>query len=252
MPSLFNTAQQIAFDFSSPPDTEGLGFDLTIQRSAKRRTIEIIIRRGGVDLMLPSFVSNEEGMEFVHAKRDWIVKTLAKQAQLENEVVVKQYIEGETFDYLGKSFPLKIFITQQPSARLVDDSLYIGIRDSKRMPKSDAVKKQVWAWYQKQALKILREKTMALAAKIGRECTEVKLRRTKTKWGHCARDGSIQYNWQIVMAPEPVVDYLVAHEVSHLVHHNHGKRFWRHVEKLCPDYVEHEKWLKSHGHKVTL
>ncbi len=252
MPLSIASAQQIAFDFDTPPPEESLGFELTIKRSARRRTIEIVIRRGGVDLMLPNFVSYDEGMAFVHSKQDWILKTLAKQAKIESEVVVKEYLDGEEFEYLGKSYPLQIYITHQPSAQLMNDFLYVGIRASKRTPKNEAVKKQVWAWYQQQALGLLTEKTMALAAHIGRECTEVKLRRTKTKWGHCARDGSIQYNWQIVMAPEAVVDYLVAHEVSHLVHHNHSKRFWRHVEKLCPDYLEHEKWLKSHGHKIVL
>lgn len=252
MPPLTAHAQQFALDFDSAPVDESLGFDLNIKRSAKRRTIEIIIRHGGVDLMLPAFVSNAEGMDFVRSKQDWIVKTLAKQAQIEQEVVVKHYVDGECFDYLGQGYALNIYITQQPAAQLVNNKLYVGIRDSKRVFKPDAVKKQVWAWYQQQALTLLTEKTLSLAAKIGRECTEVKLRRTKTKWGHCARDGSIQYNWQIVVAPEAIVDYLVAHEVSHLVHHNHGKRFWRHVEKLCPDYVEHEKWLKTNGHKISL
>ena len=252
MPLSQPAVQQFALDFDAPPPAESLGFELTIKRSARRRTVEIIIRNGGVDLMLPNFVPEAEGLDFVTSKKNWILKTLARQDQLAQELILKHYVEGEGFEYLGKTYILRLYITTRPAARLVDDNLYVGIRDSKRGSKSEAVKKQVWAWYQRQALKLLTEKTMALAAKIGRECAGVKLRRTKTKWGHCTRDGIIQYNWQIVIASEAVVDYLVAHEVSHLVHHNHGKRFWRHVEKLCPDYFEHEKWLKAHGHKIML
>ena len=249
-----NLGQQIAFDFEAPTVSDTPNFPIAIKRSPRRRTIEIIVRNGGVDLMLPNFVSKAEGLAFVESKTEWIVKTLAQQAlhALEMEAKEKRYVDGETFEYLGKSYNLRIYITKHPAAQLVNGNLYVGIREQQRFVKSDAVKKQVWAWYQAQAKNLLTDKTLRLAARIGRECTGVKLRRTKTKWGHCTQDGEIQFNWQIIMAPEAVVDYLVVHEVSHLVHHNHGKRFWRHVEKLCPDYLEHEKWLKVNGHKIDL
>ena len=246
--------QQIALDFDAPAsvaDDPGT-YPLNIKRSAKRRTIEIIVRNGGVDLMLPNFVPRAEGMAFVRSKDNWIRRTLARQAAVEAARQTKQYVDGEAFEFLGRPYPLRLYLTTKPSAQLVNDYLYVGIRERHRGSKSEAIKKQVWSWYQQQALTLLTDKTKRLAAQIGRECIGVKLRRTKTKWGHCTRDGEIQYNWQIVVAPEPVVDYLVAHEVSHLVHHNHGKRFWRHVEKLCPDYLLHERWLKEKGCKIDL
>lgn len=248
------SSQQLAFDFAGPAASAPADFPVAIKRSARRRTIEIIVRNGGVDLMLPNFVSKAEGMAFVRSKTQWIVKSLAQQALQALEVTARQkrYQDGEAFDYLGKPVKLRIYFTHSPSAHLVNDYLYIGIREQQRFTKKDAVRKQVWRWYQQQACRLLTDKTLRLAKQIGRECTGVKMRRTKTKWGHCTHDGEIQFNWQIILAPEPVVDYLVAHEVSHLVHHNHGKRFWRHVEKLCPDYLEHEKWLKINGHKLDL
>ena len=247
-------ADQISFNFDAQPAQEFTDFPINVKRSARRRTIEIIVRNGGVDLMLPNFVSKAEGMAFVESKTGWIVKTLARQAShaLEVEAKEKRYVDGERFDYLGKSYCLRIYFTKQPGAQLVNGNLYVGIREQQRFAKSEAVKKQVWAWYQAQAKNILTDKTLRLAAQIGRECIGVKLRRTKTKWGHCTQAGEIQFNWQIIMAPEAVLDYLVVHEVSHLVHHNHGKRFWRHVEKLCPDYLQHEKWLKLNGHTIDL
>jgi hypothetical protein len=250
MPRSVSLNQQITLDFGSPVPAQG--YPITIKRSAKRRTIEIIVRKGGVDLMLPRFVSTAEGMAFVHSKEDWIRHTLVQQAKLEQERDCKQYVDGELFALLGRTYPLSLYLTGKPTAQLINNKLYVGIRESQRLTKSDAVKKQVWSWYQQQALELLTDKTMRLAKHIGRECIGVKLRRTKTKWGHCTKDGEIQYNWQIILAPEPVVDYLVVHEVSHLVHHNHGKRFWRHVEKLCPDYLQHELWLKVNGYKIEL
>jgi len=171
---------QITFDFDSRPSEPSANYPITVKRSSRRRTIEIIVRNGGVDLMLPNFVSKAEGLEFVHSKTDWIVKTLAHQAvhALELEAKEKRYVDGELFGYLGKSYKLRIYFTKHPIAQLVNGNLYVGIRESQRFAKSEAVKKQVWHWYQNQADIMLTDKTLRLAARIGRECAGVKLRRS--------------------------------------------------------------------------
>jgi len=230
---------------------EEFGFDLVIKRSSRRRTIEIIIRSGQVQLMMPQFVSTDEGLQFVRHKKVWILKTLQRHSEKTEGIVERRYEENELFSFLGSEYPLKIYFSKKPQVQLANGSLMVGIRKAKQ-DRSEEIKKTLWKWYQQEALKILSDKTHVLAEKINRPVVEIKLRRTKTKWGHCTAEGVIQYNWQIITAPEAVVDYLVAHEVSHLVHHNHGARFWRHVEKLFPAYKEHQFWLKQHGHKLAL
>jgi len=235
---------------------DSLGFELEIKRSPRRRTIEIVIRDGRVHLMLPQFVATDEGMAFVRDKRAWILKTLDKHRQHCAEIVRREYVEGAPFSYLGREYPLRIYLGKRSAAQLVNDCLYLGIarRWANATPeqKSTAVQKALWSWYQAEARRILTAKVDALTQRIGRPYQAIQLRRTKTKWGHCTRDGVLQFNWQIICAPEPVVDYLVAHEVSHLVHQNHGVRFWRHVEKLFPGYREPQQWLKRHGHRLTV
>ncbi|GAB1264724.1 SprT family zinc-dependent metalloprotease [Aurantivibrio infirmus] len=239
--------------FSADNNSEDeFSFPLVIKRSPRRKTIEIIIRTGEVQLMLPTRVGDAEGKAFVRDKEDWILQTIAKHKQHENEIVPKRYQEGEPFEFLGKSYPLKIYLAKKASVQLLNDSLYVGIKASAKTDKAERVKKALWQWYQEQALQILTEKTNNLTARIKRQCQGIQLRRTKSKWGHCTSEGYIQFNWQIIAAPEKVVDYLVAHEVSHLVHANHGVRFWRHVEKLFPDYKSHQTWLKLNGHTLTV
>ncbi|MGI1680100.1 MAG: M48 family metallopeptidase [Cellvibrionaceae bacterium] len=228
-----------------------LGFDVVIKRSSRRRSIEIIIRSGQVQLMLPQFVPTAEGLEFVRHKKAWVLKTLKRHSEKTEDVVEKRYEENELFSFLGREYPLKIYFSKKPQVQFTNDSFMVGIRKSKE-DRAGEIKKTLWKWYQQEALKILSHKTKNLAEKINRPVTEIKLRRTKTKWGHCTTEGVIQYNWQIIAAPESVIDYLVAHEVSHLVHHNHGVRFWRHVERLYPEYKEHQLWLKQNGHKLAL
>lgn len=229
-----------------------LGFDVTIKRSPRRRTLEIIIRRGEVQLMLPRFVSDREGIRFLRQKHQWVLQTLQKQRQHAEEVVVKRYVEGETFAFLGQAYPLRIYTAKRNKVQLADGILYVGIAKRAGLESADAVKKALWQWYRSQAMDILSSKTDALVRQIGRSYAGVRLRRTKTKWGHCTAAGVIQYNWQIMAAPEAVIDYLVAHEVSHLVHPNHSQRFWRHVEALYPGYREHRAWLKARGHTLVI
>ena len=101
-------------------------------------------------------------------------------------------------------------------------------------------------------MQILSRKTLALAARLGKTVSKITIKATKTKWGHCTSRGAIQYNWQILLAPEPVVDYLVAHEVSHLIHHDHSPAFWARVARICPDYLALRRWLKQQGGQLVL
>ncbi|MCW8194935.1 M48 family metallopeptidase [Proteobacteria bacterium 005FR1] len=228
-----------------------LGFDLTIKRSPRRRTLEIIIRRGEVLLMLPRFVSDKDGMAFVERKREWVLEMLEKQRQRVDEVISKQYVDGEVFHFLGTAYPLNITVGTRSRVELAGDAFQVTVSQSGATT-AEAVQKAMWRWYKDQAMRLLRAKTDTQVARIKRDYAGIRLRKTKTKWGHCTASGVIQYNWQIMTAPEPVIDYLVAHEVSHLVHPNHSKRFWAHVERLCPDYKVQRNWLKTRGHTLIV
>jgi predicted metal-dependent hydrolase len=241
----------VALRVSRLETQEHLGFDLIIKRSPRRRTLEIIIRRGEVLLMLPRFVSDKDGMAFVERKRQWVLEMLEKQRQHVDEVVPKLYVDGEEFHFLGTAYPLKISTGSRSRVELIGDTFQVTLARSGGAT-GEAVQKAMWRWYKEQAMRMLLAKTDAEVARIKRQYAGIRLRRTKTKWGHCTASGVIQYNWQIMTAPEPVIDYLVAHEVSHLVHPNHSKRFWAHVERLCPDYKLHRHWLKTRGHTLTV
>ena len=85
-----------------------------------------------------------------------------------------------------------------------------------------------------------------VAARIGRNVTRVAVRDTKSRWGSCSGRGNLSFSWRLIFAPEPVIDYVVAHEVAHLAEMNHGPRFWRLVRTLVPDCAMPRAWLKRH------
>jgi hypothetical protein len=91
----------------------------------------------------------------------------------------------------------------------------------------------------------LSERAEAMAAQIGRKVARVTVRDTVSRWGSCARGGNLSFSWRLIFAPEAVIDYVVAHEVAHLIEMNHSQRFWRIVEQLHPDAKAERLWLNN-------
>jgi predicted metal-dependent hydrolase len=86
----------------------------------------------------------------------------------------------------------------------------------------------------------------ATAGRIGKSVVRVGVRDPKSRWGSCSAKGALSFSWRLVFAPEAVIDYVVAHEVAHLVEMNHGPRFWRLVATLVPDIDKPRAWLRRH------
>ena len=80
--------------------------------------------------------------------------------------------------------------------------------------------------------------------------SEIKYKRTKSKWGHCTSEGKLQFNWLIMLAPPDVIDYVVIHELAHMYYLDHSKQFWSLVGEYCPNYETHRKWLNTNQHRL--
>lgn len=87
---------------------------------------------------------------------------------------------------------------------------------------------------------------------IQRDYSSITIRDQKTRWGSCSSRGTLSFNWRLMLAPPTILDYVIVHELCHLTHMNHSKDFWNCVETILPDYKERRKWLKEHGHELTL
>lgn len=222
-------------------------FEYELVRSARRRSISIEIAKARVVVRAPYFVAKAEIEKFVADKSPWVQQKLVQQAQQLSALPTYRFLDGGRIPCLGVE--LTMVVHKQPKADVVrsGDQLLVGLSSRSRLPEEQQVKRLVCAWFQQQALALLKAKTTAAAARLGVKHSGVTIKATRSKWGHCTAQGAIQYNWQILLAPESVVDYLVAHEVSHLLHHNHSPAFWAVVASLCPDYKNRRAWLKAHG-----
>lgn len=223
-------------------------FAFELVRSSRRRSISIEIAKAQVVVRAPHFVAKADIERFVHEKSLWVQQKLVQQEQQLSALPVYSFTNGSSLPYLGGQ--LTLVVHKQPRADVVryGAQLLVILGSRSRLPEEQQARRLVCQWYQEQALTLLQVKTDAAVALLaGVKHAGITLKATRSKWGHCTAQGAIQYNWQILLAPEPIVDYLVAHEVSHLIHHNHSPAFWAVVASLCPDYKKRRAWLKANG-----
>jgi predicted metal-dependent hydrolase len=228
------------------------GFDYTICRSARRRTISIEVKSAQVIVRAPTATSAAWLHKVVREKTRWIQQKLAQQQMLLDAIPTREYCPGAVFPYMGRELTLVTGSATLARADLRESQLQVLLSRRSRLEPQEQTRRLVAGWYQQQALALLTDKTDQLCARMGLVHSGVSIRATRSKWGHCTSRGAIQYNWQIILAPEPVVDYLVAHEVCHLRHHNHSRAFWQLVASVCLDYEKKRSWLKNNGQQLIL
>jgi predicted metal-dependent hydrolase len=225
----------------------GMPVKYTLKRSAKARHVWLRIGIGtGLEVVAPAKMSLRDLDKVLEKKASWIQKHLAKAGLDEDAAAKKPLGDGSMIPYLGEDHHLKVHLNHGRASTVKLE----GGRIVAAVPDKDSVKSAVLAWYKKMARKVIIEKVARLAD--GRKVGAVSIRDQKTRWGSCSPKGNLSFNWRLVMAPHKVIDYLVIHELTHLEHPNHSKRFWAKVANRCPGYEQSEAWLKEHGRGLTL
>lgn len=227
-------------------------FEFSIVRSARRRTSSIEIRNAEVILRAPPGISEKQLLIFVAKKQRWILEKIAEQTRRINTVPVRHYQQGGCFPYLDGVLTLQIEQAAVAGVLRQDNLLRVQLSRRSRLTDEEQTRRLVAGWYQQQALTLLTERTHALTARMGLVARNVSVKVTRSRWGQCTTRGDIQYNWYIVLAPDAIVDYLVAHEVCHLRHHNHSAAFWSLVEQVCPEWQQSRQWLRNQGAHLVL
>ena len=224
-----------------------LEFPIEIIRTDRRKTFSIKIDKGKVRIVVPKRLSQKNINAIILKKTPWIRKKIRLQEKI-YPLKPKEYVNGETFSYLGKGYRLKLVENGIGEARLKRGELVLGVSPNlKNDQKLNFVKSRIVQWYKTHAEKILRDKTKKYARKLRLHPKSISVKEYKSRWGSCSIKGEIIYNWKIVLAPKRIVDYVIIHELCHLLHQNHSPEFWRTVENSFLSYKESRQWLKENG-----
>jgi len=220
--------------------------DYSLKRN-DRKTISIFIERdGSVSILAPAPYELDKIERVIEAKRSWIYRNLAEWEDLNRTQLQREFVNGEGFIYLGRSYRLSLEGAQH-SDLLLKRGRFLLRRD--KVHKGIDIFK---AFYKQKGLKKINERIALYAPKIGVKVNNIKVQELQNRWGSCNDNGDLNFHWKCLMAPVSALDYIVVHELIHLLHRNHDNNFWNAVDKVMPDYAKRMKWLKHNGADMTL
>jgi predicted metal-dependent hydrolase len=217
-------------------------FDYTVRRSQRARRVRVTVDpQAGVQVVLPARAPAREAAAAVAQLRGWIERRLAEVDAVRDQVAAR----GDTVPYLGTDLRL----VAEPGRTRVHrrgDELLVPAGDPA------AAREAIERWYRRQARDEIAPRMDVAAGALNRTYRSLSIRAQKTRWGSCSSTGAMSFNWRLLLAPEPVLDYVVWHEACHLVHMDHSPRFWAAVARNCPGYEQPRRWLRRNGATLVL
>ena len=227
----------------------------SISYSRKRKTLVIIVHRDQViEVKAPAGFPIPAIREIVRKKSPWILKKLAGFAISGTHRILPSYTDGEVFFHLGHPMTLAVVRTESGlPVRLVNTVLEVSVPgDIPENNVSGYVKNQVTAWYRSRAIQIIGERLSHFSVILDIPMPQFRVRNTRKRWGSCSCDNHLSFNLKLVMAPLEQIDYVVLHEMCHIIHKDHQKQFWSAVNRVMPDYKKRKALLKRDGWRYVL
>lgn len=206
----------------------------------KRKTIALIINdEAQLIIRAPIKASTKYIEKVVYEKRNWIKNKQELIKRRNKNYMPKKYIDGEGFLILGENYSLKI----------ISDSIKDIIFDGKQLlfPRSYLfnAERHMLNWYKRQSKELINKRVKYFSNLLNIKYNAVKITDARKRWGSCSAKGNLNFSWRIYMAPIIVLDYVVVHELMHVLFHNHSKEYWDKVRTVMPDYKKHKQWLND-------
>ena len=207
-------------------------------KRARRMTLRLAPDGSEVRLTIPHWGRTAEAIEFAERRRDWL------EAQLAKLPVAAPPLPGGTVSYRGASLMVDWAPRAPRKPMLVDASVRLGGPET-------GLGRRLQRWLESEALALMNQDLADYCAAAGREAPMLRLSRAQRRWGSCAGDGTIRVNWRLVQAPDHVRRSVVAHEVAHLVHFDHGPAFHAFLAQIYEgEIAEADRWLRQHGRNL--
>jgi len=219
----------------------------SIKRSARRRTLTITVERDrSVVVHAPTGVSDEKIRAIVEAKRRWLqgkLKHVSHQDQGLSAPPGKELADGESASYLGRSYRIESSPAGSKKAHLFYRFLIPRGSSSKR-------REELKNWYCDRCREKIFPRIKLFAERLGVEFAKVEVMDSRCRWGSCTTRNTIKINWRLIKAPMFVIDYVILHELAHLLETNHSERFWNILQAQTPTIAKAKTWLVQNGQRL--
>ncbi|MTI71433.1 MAG: M48 family metallopeptidase [Firmicutes bacterium] len=217
-----------------------------------RKTLEIGIEPpDNIKVVAPKAATEEDILKVVKSKAKWIIQKLFEFKDVEYKKREKEYVNGESFMYLGRNYSLQIIINEkvnEAKAKLYQGKFYIETNTKEQCKLQQAMEE----WYRQKTLEKVTDRINYYKPYFTVTPNSIKVKEQKKRWASCTSNNDLYFNWRCSMAPSNVLDYIVAHEMCHMKYLNHSREFWNLMERIMPDYKERKEWLKNYGIRMDL
>lgn len=220
-----------------------------IERNIRRKHIALHVNNGEVIVKAPPRTCEHYIEQLVVGKKQWILKTLARQ--LEAAQNANDLRHGGVLWFRGKPFKLFIEHTGINKVNVNDETIVVEVKSKTHITRSYTIQKQLEQFFKQQANSYLLKRINYWSDKTGLIPDKVIVKKYKARWGSCNNYGLISLNYFLMMVPDSVIDYVLVHELCHLKHLNHSPRFWQLVNNHFPNYLTAKQWLKTHQRALT-
>lgn len=213
-----------------------------VRWSDQRKTLGLTVDREGELVISAPRGCEESALEsFVREKRFWLYTKLAEKEELKAASEKKQFVTGEGFAYLGRSYRLLLVDDQDTPLKLERGRFHLRRRNT-----GDGRETFV-SWYTSHAKPWIENRVGRFASRMGVSPAGILVQELGFRWGSCGRTGVLHFHWSTILLPSPIVEYVVVHELAHLRHPTHTPEFWLMVERVLPDHVERRSRLANLG-----
>jgi predicted metal-dependent hydrolase len=237
-----------------PPRHASPAAGVVFERSHRALSYRLTLRRDGTAVaIIPRRGSEREALRFVEQNRAWLERARARQSKRPRAAEI--WTVGTHVLWRGQMTEIRVAATvdpfgglgqpARPKVCLAADVFRVAALEGDLRPTLEA-------HFARRAKIELPARTWELAAVTGVEVKLVSVRNQRSRWGSCSENGTISLNWRLVQTPDFVRDYIIYHELMHLLEMNHSSRFWARVEEVCPGWQEAERWIKRNGALVGL
>lgn len=222
-----------------------------VQRGSRKNVTITVSPNQTVIVKIPKEMPEDEIESVVAKKAYWITQQQFLMKDIQVVEYQKDYVNGECFLYLGRRYMLELRLEEQiktPYVKLYRGKLIVTTNSRN----SEIIRPALIRWYKERAQEIIERRISYYERVFEQKRGRIIIKEQKKRWASCGKNGDLMINWKIVMAPTSVIDYVIVHELCHLVHRNHSKDYWNEVGRVLPDYEQYKNWLMNHGIELKL
>lgn len=206
---------------------------------------------GNIEVQAPKGTPDEKVLRLMEDKWNLIQEKLQEMQNRSLGPQKKIYEHGETFLYLGNTYPIQIIHDknlEQDRVVFEGEKLHIFVKHMD----DEKIKQALKRFYYQRCKALVEKSISSYQSNFKTKPRSIRISDSKMTWGTCDSKQQLTFNWRLAMAPREVIDYVVVHEMCHMVHLNHDRSFWRLVGKIMPDYKSKEDWLALSNWKMTV